>query len=151
MLIRHQEEPLEFEDDLDFASRELYELPSDDEINDNIRYQDFFSNPKKKLKTHEKDQDPLDNSDNEIYSNDEEVEEEIGQDNEDESDEDGTETQKANTPETTHSRQKKKIQDRITEMEQQLIEPKSWDLKGEVASKERPENSLLGLAVSIER
>lgn len=36
-------------------------------------------------------------------------------------------------------------------MENKLVESKSWDLKGEVMSGDRPENSLLGMAVAIER
>lgn len=39
----------------------------------------------------------------------------------------------------------------INRLEEKLLQPKKWDLRGEVVGKDRPENSLLELPTDIER
>jgi U3 small nucleolar RNA-associated protein MPP10 len=62
--------------------------------------------------------------------------------------EDEADEQESKEPEdlsklSSHERKQRELQKQIHELEEQLLKPRSWDLVGEVAAKNRPENSLL--------
>ena len=118
------------EDDEAFVERELYDLSSGEEDEDDPKYNDFFGS--------------------DSQASDEEEEDESEEEVEDESDE-GSEGDVEGEPLTPHQRKKQRIQDQIKALEEASVAPKPWDLKGEVKSSDRPENSLLGLPVSVER
>lgn len=46
---------------------------------------------------------------------------------------------------------KDKFASQIAELEKEIVGSKSWDLRGEIGGKDRPENSLLAVAADIER
>jgi len=46
---------------------------------------------------------------------------------------------------------KKGVYDEVRELEKEIVGPRSWELRGEVKSSDRPENSLLGLIADVER
>lgn len=122
---------------------ELYELSDESESQDDLRYNDFF-----KSSSH-RSQSKQDSSEEEQ----EEDEEDGDQDDFDEIDS-GIESEDFSSQRnvmTTYGKEKEKLQKHISEMESQLIQPKSWERKGEVMGGDRPENSLLGLAVAVER
>ena len=47
--------------------------------------------------------------------------------------------------------EQEKMKSTIAQLEADLVKEKSWDLRGEAKGKERPENSLLGLNVQVEK
>lgn len=50
-----------------------------------------------------------------------------------------------------HQQRQAKIAQAVSQLEEEAIGPKSWDMKGEVRALDRPENSLLGVTVDVER
>lgn len=62
-------------------------------------------------------------------------------------------TDAKNTPVflTSYQRRLQELSTQIKELEQELIAEKSWEMRGEVAAQHRPENSLLDMAVDVDR
>eukprot|EP01041_Mallomonas_annulata_P006233 gene6233-12624_t len=156
-----EDDDTEEEDDFDFVARELYNI-EDNEDNDNgdgdnksantIKYADFFG---KRSKTAAKSKGTGKND-----------EEEDNEDDEDDNEADGNDTNNNNKmmkkqsydgseseqPEVTKlSKRKLKIAEEIARLEEAAIAPKSWELRGEVRSADRPLNSLLELSTQVER
>jgi U3 small nucleolar RNA-associated protein MPP10 len=52
---------------------------------------------------------------------------------------------------TSYQRRLLELGTQIQELEQELIAEKSWEMRGEVAAQHRPENSLLDVAVDVDR
>ena len=73
---------------------------------------------------------------------------EVEEDDEDESQED---QENKNVFLTSFQRRKKELAQQIKELERELVADKPWELKGEVKAGVRPENSLLDLAVDVDR
>lgn len=75
-----------------------------------------------------------------------------GDDDDDNEDED--ENENDHGPEKTLTRYEKQRLERqkeIAAIEQRLVQQKSWDMRGEINAKERPENSLLEISAEMER
>jgi U3 small nucleolar RNA-associated protein MPP10 len=166
---------------MDFVANELYDLSDDSENQESYRYEDFFgrkssakkssstkSPVRKKLETEDTSDDSRegegefeDNEDNfEDEDEDEgsegsedgsEDEDEESKENNDEEEEEEESAAYSNQPLTTYAKEKQKLQERIAGIESELVEKKSWERRGEVKGGDRPENSLLGLAVAVER
>jgi U3 small nucleolar RNA-associated protein MPP10 len=151
----------------------LYDLSDESGDEDDLRYEDFFSSKAKgkgkaKSARHEvggdDESDELDygsGSDGLAESN-EDLEDGSEEDEEEDGDEEGSEDEgddsshegeheEQNLATTTYGKEKQKMQKQIADIESQMMEAKSWERKGEVKSGDRPENSLLGLAVAVER
>ena len=158
------------EDDEQFAARELYD---DDEENDdggdskNASFKDFFGKEKKSKQTkkqnfdiEEGDEEEDDEDDGDEFEypeeeEEEEVEEEGDKyekgDKSDSDSESDPDDESDNQNLSSYKKQQLKKRKEIKELEADLMGAKSWDLKGEVAAKDRPENSLLEVSVDIER
>ena len=54
-------------------------------------------------------------------------------------------------PRSAHEARTLRMAARIRELEEEIVAPKSWEMKGEVRSAERPENSLLEVTAQAER
>lgn len=54
-------------------------------------------------------------------------------------------------PLTSFQNKSKQLSSQIEELEQELVQKKSWEMRGEVKATDRPENSLLGISADIER
>jgi U3 small nucleolar RNA-associated protein MPP10 len=54
-------------------------------------------------------------------------------------------------PLTKHEKAKAHLSSQVAELEQELMQKKSWEMRGEVKATDRPENSLLGISADIER
>lgn len=85
-----------------------------------------------------------------------EVEEEDDDDDEEDEeeeveDEDDEEDDEAPTPETKYARKQRQVAEQIDLLEQSAVGAKTWEVGGEVSSGQRPENSLLGIPVDVER
>lgn len=128
---------------MNLVINELYDLSDESESEENLRYDDFFTtkSSSKQLRS---------NSDSDSAS-DQEIRDSDDSDLEDESENGNGQPVSQADAMTTHAKERQKLQNRIAEFESQLLEPKSWERKGEVMSGDRPENSLLGLAVAVER
>lgn len=61
------------------------------------------------------------------------------------------EVKEAPTFVTSYQRRLQELSSQIKELEEELLAEKSWEMKGEVNASHRPENSLLDLAVDVER
>ena len=153
------------DDDEAFVQRELYALDSgssedgsDDEVNANdAKFNNFFSSSKRgkisksKLPSRRdtalrKDEDSAEEDESEDDDDDEE------EDDDDEEDKDNSQDENEEVvAETNYSRKKSKLQEQISLLEENAIGAKSWEVAGEVKSSQRPENSLLGIPVDVER
>lgn len=51
---------------------------------------------------------------------------------------------------TPFQQQQKKLQEKIKKLETTIVQPKSWEMSGEVKSKQRPYNSLLEIDLDFE-
>jgi U3 small nucleolar RNA-associated protein MPP10 len=153
---------------MDLVANELYDLSDDSENEESYRYEDFFGHKKssasetkskKKLvnvnASDESGEESGDESEElqEHFEDDSEVSEESVDGSEDSSGEESDDQQeeKSDKPMTSYGKEKQKLQERIADIESELVEKKSWERRGEVMSGDRPENSLLGLAVAVER
>ncbi len=56
-----------------------------------------------------------------------------------------------NKPKSKLDKSRVNMKNTIRELEEQLVKEKSWDLRGEAKSGDRPENSLLGIQVDVEK
>jgi U3 small nucleolar ribonucleoprotein component len=148
------------------VQRELYNLESEDDDRDNdvsgsvINYKHFFGsskrakNKKSKLsKSVEYEADDDDDNDD-----DDDEEDSIGGENSDSQEEDEGDSEdeegmgEAETErETGYSRKKRQLGEQISALEEAAMGAKSWEVLGEVKSSQRPENSLLGIPVDVER
>lgn len=52
---------------------------------------------------------------------------------------------------TSYQRRLQELSTQIKELEEELIAEKSWEMRGEVSAQHRPENSLLDMAVDVDR
>lgn len=144
---------------MDLVANELYDLSDDSENEESYRYEDFFGRKKSSAKDHDTKseereegsgdeseelpddfEDDFEGSEKSLDGSDEAVEEESD-----------AEEENSNKVMTTYGKEKQKLQERIANIESELVEKKSWERRGEVMSGDRPENSLLGLAVAVER
>ena len=66
-------------------------------------------------------------------------------------DDEENETERAKDVPTRQGKQEASLHRQIEELEADLMQPKSWDLTGEVGSSARPENSLLGIVTEVDR
>jgi U3 small nucleolar RNA-associated protein MPP10 len=142
------------EEDEDFVARELYEEEgSDEEDAEDMKYKDFYLGgpPSKKKKKHTKKAPERDENDSQSSSSDDKEKDEDEDEDEDDDDDDGEEGEGQDMPLTKKEKKKLQLEQRIREMEDELVGKKSWELTGEVKSKERPENSLLEMHTDIER
>lgn len=154
------------ENDEAFVQRELYALDEDsegdisdddDEVNvTEAKFEDFFGSSmlgKGKVRRTKgpsvSSKTPLD-----VDKDSEEEEESNEDENNDDSDVDDSENEEDReeiVPETNYSRKKRLLQEQIALLEENAIGTKSWEVSGEVKSSQRPENSLLGIPVDVER
>lgn len=153
------------EDDQAYVERVLYDLDSENDGSDaegeveqanEIRFEDFFGS-KKASKTRLVDKKRVtddgevveDSGDDRDEEEDEDEEGNSDHDSDRESNEEGGE----HSPETNtkYARRKKALQEQIEQLERDAVGEKSWEVSGEVKSSQRPENSLLGLPVHVER
>ena len=163
----------EGEDDLEYIQNNLYEDDEDDDGAADYHYKDFFTGKdkivhpmKKKYNDYpiedgedeeeqgkenddEEDDDDDDEDDEDGEDGDEDEEEE---DSEDEDEEGGNTTNKRKgdgkeekeEEQTKHKKKSQLLQSQISALEDELLGNKSWELRGEVKSQDRPENALLG-------
>ena len=163
------------EDDEMLAARIMYEDDGDDGKAASAKFKDFFGDEKKgkdksaasKKKVSLRDDDSDDDEgdfgggfsdEEEENTEDEESEESEGDEDfsEDKKDEDEDENDNEENPMdssklTAYQKQKRKLAEDIKTIEAELMGKKSWELHGEIASKDRPENSLLEISTEIER
>lgn len=86
------------------------------------------------------------------HSENEDGEEEEGEDDgEEESVSVGSEEDGKGKFKTTYQRRAKELASQIKELEQELLQGKSWEMKGEVKAVTRPENSMLDLVADVDR
>lgn len=161
------------EDDIDFVQRALYEDDSgDDDSVDHadpsmdptkIMYSDFYADEDEGDGDGEvnddDDDDDMDEGGNDgdfsgaddyIDSEEEETEKKAtkkGIASKDKKDE----SSKVETFETVYQRRARELKTQIAALEEEMMAEKSWELKGEVKASNRPDNSLLELAVDVER
>lgn len=140
------------DDDEAFVQRELYRLDSDEDSDEeganDFKHEDFFGKAPPTRRRNATDN--LQNTDvlNASGSEDEESsnsEDDEGEDNDDDNDEAIPEK------ETNYSRKKSLLQEQISMLEEVAVGAKAWEVAGEVKSSQRPENSLLGIPVDVER
>jgi U3 small nucleolar ribonucleoprotein component len=163
------DEDAEDEDDEAFVQRELYSLPetddededSEDDDND-AKFEDFFGSSKR-MKVHKPksstaarghDGDEDDDGEEEEGSDDDEEEgsdEEEGEGSDDDDDEEEGSGDETPGAETSYSRKQRQLREQISLLEETAVGAKSWEVAGEVKSSQRPENSLLGIPVDVER
>lgn len=136
------------EEDIDYFA----DVPSDDE-EDALYYEDFFDQPKSQTsafksrekdsaKTHltEEDYDAaLDSAKLDLFADEDN---EQGQDDENED---------AANKLSTFERQQLEIKKQIDQLEAEAIADKKWALKGEVQSKDRPQDALLEEEIEFDR
>eukprot|EP00617_Octactis_speculum_P016723 CAMPEP_0185747964 /NCGR_PEP_ID=MMETSP1174-20130828/6613_1 /TAXON_ID=35687 /ORGANISM="Dictyocha speculum, Strain CCMP1381" /LENGTH=665 /DNA_ID=CAMNT_0028423405 /DNA_START=40 /DNA_END=2037 /DNA_ORIENTATION=+ len=164
------------EGDLDEADRfddEDFEDMEENDIAAQMRYDDFFDAPtgplepsatsskkaKKTTKKKKKGSGPPADKEVRFMEPDEEEEMEGRDGGSDEEEEDEEETGEgmeagssiAKKKLTKHEKRQEKLQARLRDLEAANLEPRQWDLNGEVAGQGRPENSLLALDAEWER
>ena len=153
----------DYEEDLKLAQQELYASDDDDEdgVGGDARYEDFFGRRRGgkgggKEDTMEDESDEEDGEEDGDMTDEDEDEEEGSEDGSEEGSEDGSEegsdagAMSAATL-TNHQRRKAALAAQIAELEKESIGVKEWELRGEVKSGDRPENSLLAVSADIER
>ncbi|KAJ4434429.1 hypothetical protein ANN_22991 [Periplaneta americana] len=140
--------------------------PSDEDSDDELRYDDFFDAPhqstgKERYKQKEEEEEEEDEEDENEEEND------LGADEEDVSHDEDKDTKKVRFLEESSSdedeegheklqvkssleRRQERIQSRIKELEEQALAEKPWQLKGEVSASVRPQNSLLEEVVDFD-
>lgn len=125
------------------------ESEEEDEDEDGIHAEDFFGKPVAKSKSKGKGKRNVafaEVPDAEDSDGDFEGEEDDwGEDDEE------NETERAKDVPTRQGKQEASLHRQIEELEADLMQPKSWDLTGEVGSSARPENSLLGIVTEVDR
>jgi U3 small nucleolar RNA-associated protein MPP10 len=144
---------------LEFAARELYASDSDDEImsGNAPKYSDFFGGGGENSESGDDNEEEDDEGDEEEEEEEEEDDEEEDDEEEEEEEEasneesDQSEKEEESAPQTNYQRRKEALRSQIEELEQQTMATKDWELRGEVKSRDRPENSLLAVSADIER
>lgn len=157
-------------DELD-VEKELYGADSDEEDEDNAeenwKYEDFFGAKAKKSKRRvEEDSDDdmnmeivddyQDSDAEEDASENGEEEEEDGSDISDDdsietsSDDEGEESKPA-AAKTPFEQRQERLRAQIAALEEEMLQEKRWDMRGEIRSSQRPENSLLDIVADVER
>jgi U3 small nucleolar RNA-associated protein MPP10 len=135
----------------------------DDESAAQMKFDDFFEEPdvkKSKRSRADDDEDEEEDDDDEEVDDDEEAEEDeeenefptvnrtAAADMEGDVDEDDLAERGIMS---SHQRQRKRLQQEIKQLEKEALEDKPWELKGEVRSGARPENSLLEAVLDYDR
>ncbi len=145
-----------YEEDLKFAEKALY--ASDNSDNDEeageVRYSDFFGEgPPGSEDEGDDDSDEDDNDDDEEGSDMSDDEDKIEGEYDDEDGSDGSdiESDTVEGPTSNYQKRKAALAKHIAELEDEQIAVKDWELRGEVKSADRPENSLLAVSADIER
>jgi U3 small nucleolar RNA-associated protein MPP10 len=158
------------EDELDYeiVEKEMYNDEEDDnESAENAKFSDFFGNKKpvkSKAAPPSRYADEVDEDfryDNDDADEGDDVNGEGGDvdvednyveaDEEDEGGDDSEEIEEDEGKLTSFQKRQKKLMEEIAELEKGIISAKSWEMKGEVKAADRPENSLLGVYVDVER
>lgn len=157
------------EDDLSLVQKAMYDTDDgeddeddDEEEEEEIRFQDFFvaDHPKKGSS---KDKDSTKSKGKKVAFEEEDSEDEDDFEGEDDYQEESEEEDeevppskpmpaaaKASKPSKAEQRAALHAE-QIMELEQELVEKRSWELRGEVKATDRPENSLLNVVADIER
>lgn len=132
-----------------FAATALYTSDSDSEMmtNNAPKYSDFFGDGSENSETGDEE----DGEEEEEEEEDSEDEEAAGSGGDDDSEERSEGSEEETLPKTNYQKRKEALRNQIEELEQQSMAAKDWELRGEVKSRERPENSLLTVAADIER
>lgn len=122
-ILYSQEEYSSEEDDDVFVDRELYKDVHEE--NDEIMYSDFFVNDRRQQTESIVDtndpKSPIHNS------------------------------HKSNQNDSHYEHKKQKLSKEIESIEKMLVAKKEWEMRGEVKSADRPENSLLSVSADFER
>lgn len=99
------------------------------------------------------EEDDEDDDDFDFGGGDDYVDSEEDEDAEEEDEQQKQKVQKQQSGQfvSSYERRTKELANQIAELEKELVAEKSWELKGEVKSGIRPENSLLDVAADVER
>lgn len=117
---------------------------------DAIRYEDFFvpedknKHKQKKATKHVRIRDDYD----EMEYDDEQEEEDV---EEHSSEEESSNVQAKSKPPTKFDQRSHALRSEVEELEDELLQQRSWELRGEVKATDRPENSLLNVVADIDR
>lgn len=131
-----KEDHIEDDDDDDEEDEDnelglLEDLEDDEEEVDNARYEDFFVPQKKSQKQKSRTTSQLDGSD-------------------DDHPEKASTLRNQNGVLSTHEKEQEKLRLKIEQMEQSNLDPKNWDMLGEVSAPKRPKNSALEVDLDFE-
>lgn len=157
------EEMNKFLDDQDDKEEVMVTDDEDDDVDfeTDYKYCDFFEESKKEENSKKRvsfapdvidgnEDDMTDESENEDV---EEAEDEESEDDENEMEEDGpvligdNEEEKAST---THSKTKRKLEEAIEKIQKENLNPRSWELSGEVTGDARSKDSLLEKFIEVD-
>lgn len=155
LAMEDQEDEEDDGDSIDFlADPDAQDSEFDEEVGGDIKFKDFFSGPKKsnnqrKSKKSEKTEPEFSGFDLEPENN--EYDEVIKSVRRDLFADDEEDNSKVKENLSTFEKQQREIMKEIEKLENENVSHKSWQVKGEAKSKERPVNSLLEADLDFER
>mmetsp|Transcript_298 Transcript_298/g.671 ORF Transcript_298/g.671 Transcript_298/m.671 type:complete len:356 (+) Transcript_298:344-1411(+) len=148
------------EDDEAIARRELYVDDSSGDEACDFKHEDFFR-ASKRVRVQPGEETTLGGGSVKQKREFEQAESDEGSESgdddegasEEDEEEDSEEDKEDALPiaETSYSRKKIALQEQISQLEESAVGSKTWEVAGEVKSSQRPENSLLGIPVDVER
>ncbi|XP_047342624.1 U3 small nucleolar ribonucleoprotein protein MPP10 [Impatiens glandulifera] len=124
-----EEDDDEEDDDDQFGL--MQDLEDDEEEEDNARYQDFFVAQKKTQKPNSRLTSQLDGSD-------------------DDQPEKGSTLGSKKGVLSTHEKEQEKLRLKVEQMEKSNLDPKNWNMMGEISAPKRPKNSALEVDLDFE-
>ncbi|GMC32793.1 unnamed protein product [Saccharomyces cerevisiae] len=138
------------DEDIDY----FQDMPSDDEEEEAIYYEDFFDKPTKEpVKKHSDVKDPKEDEELDEKEHDsamDKVKLDLFADEEDEPNAEGVgEASDKNL--SSFEKQQIEIRKQIEQLENEAVAEKKWSLKGEVKAKDRPEDALLTEELEFDR
>ena len=138
------------DEDIDY----FQDMPSDDEEEEAIYYDDFFDKPTKEpVKKHSDVKDPKEDEELDEKEHDsamDKVKLDLFADEEDEPNAEGVgEASDKNL--SSFEKQQIEIRKQIEQLENEAVAEKKWSLKGEVKAKDRPEDALLTEELEFDR
>lgn len=138
------------DEDIDY----FQDMPSDDEEEEAIYYEDFFDKPTKEpVKKHSDVKDPKEDEELDEEEHDsamDKVKLDLFADEEDEPNAEGVgEASDKNL--SSFEKQQIEIRKQIEQLENEAVAEKKWSLKGEVKAKDRPEDALLTEELEFDR
>ncbi|CAI4545633.1 AEL_collapsed_G0030380.mRNA.1.CDS.1 [Saccharomyces cerevisiae] len=138
------------DEDIDY----FQDMPSDDEEEEAIYYEDFFDKPTKEpVKKHSDVKDPKEDEELDEKEHDsamDKVKLDLFADEEDEPNAEGVgEASDKNL--SSFEKQQIEIRKQIEQLEKEAVAEKKWSLKGEVKAKDRPEDALLTEELEFDR